>query len=148
MHTYYFCLYLLNIDLCWYFSDSLSLSLSLSVSCSMVPKYKSTPSWNPFRSKASTSDSTFLTFGFVIRRPVQTSQRTFLDKAFIRNAKSSYWIFPILTFPLSSTVGVGSHFMASWSLVPPWSYRSFTPTCTNLIILYLISSLVFGVRTL
>ena len=80
---------------------------------SMAPKYKSTPSWNPFRSKASTSDSTFLTFGFVIRRPVQTSQRTFLDKAFIRNAKSSYWIFPILTFPLSSTVGVGSHFMAS-----------------------------------
>ena len=37
----------------------LSLSLSLSfVSCSMAPKQKSAPSWNPFHSGASSSDST------------------------------------------------------------------------------------------
>ena len=79
-----------------------------------------------------------LTFGLVMRRPVQTSWRTFHDTAFIWNAKSSYRIFLILTFPFSSTAGVGSHFVASRSLVPRWSYRSFTLTCTDLIILYLI----------
>ena len=59
-----------------------------------------------------------LTFGSVMRRPVRTSQRTFHDEAFIRNAKSFYWTFPIPIFPLSSTVGAGSHFVASRSLVP------------------------------
>ena len=43
-----------------------------------------------------------LIFSSVMRKPV----RTFLDKAFIRNVKSFYRIFPILTFPLSSTAGV------------------------------------------
>ena len=89
-----------------------------------------------------------LTFGSVMRRPVRTSQRTFHDEAFIRNAKSFYWTFPISIFPLSSTVGAGSHFVASRSLVPSWSYKSFTPTCTDLIILYLISPLTFEIRAL
>ena len=75
-------------------------------------------------------------------------RRTFVDDAFIQNTKSSYRIFLILTFPLSSTVGVGSHCMASQSRALPWSYRSFTPTCMDLTILYLISSLVFKVRAL
>ena len=60
-----------------------------------------------------------LTFDFVMRRPVRTSQRTFHDAAFIWNAKSSYRTFSILTFPLSSTVRVGSHCVASRSPVPP-----------------------------
>ena len=34
---------------------SLSLSLSLALACSMAPKHKSTPSWNPLRSGASSS---------------------------------------------------------------------------------------------
>ena len=89
-----------------------------------------------------------LTFGSVMRKPVRTSQRTFHNEAFIRNAKSFYWTFPIPIFPLSSTVGAGSHFVASRSLVPSWSYRSFTPTCTDLIILYLISPLTFEIRAL
>ena len=54
-----------------------------------------------------------LLFDSVMRRPVRTSWRTSLDEAFIQNAKSSYQIFPILTYPLSSTVGVGSHCLAS-----------------------------------
>ena len=54
----------------------------------------------------------------VMRRPSRTSQRTSVDEAFIRNAKSFYQTFPILTFPLSSIVGVGSHCVASRSLVP------------------------------
>ena len=86
--------------------------------------------------------------GFVMIKPVRTFWRTFPDAAFIRNAKSFYRIFSILTFPLSSTVGVGSHCVASRSFVLPWSYMSFTPTCTYLIILHLILSLTFEVRVL
>ena len=79
-----------------------------------------------------------LTSSSVMIKLVRTFQRTSHDEAFIQNAKSFYWIFPILTFPLSSTVRVGSHCVTSQSLVPPWSYRSFTPICTDLILQYLI----------
>ena len=89
-----------------------------------------------------------LLFDSVMRRPVRTSWRTSLDEAFIQNAKSSYQIFPILTYPLSSTVGVGSHCLASRSRALPWSYRCFTPICMNLITLYPSLSLVFGVYAL
>ena len=60
-----------------------------------------------------------LTFGSVMRRLLRISLRTFLDKAFIRNAKSSYQIFLILTYPLSSTVGVRSHCVVPRSLALP-----------------------------
>ena len=76
-------------------------------------------------------------FGSMMRRPIRTSKRTSHDAAFIRNTKLFYRTFPILTFPLSSTVGVGSHCVASRSLVILWSYKSFILTCTNLTILYL-----------
>ena len=79
------------------------------------------------------------TLGSVMIKPERTFRRTFLDEAFIQNTKSSYQISPILTFPLSSTVGVGSHCVASQSCALPWSYRSFTPTCIDLSILYLSS---------
>ena len=120
MHTYnffFFYLYLIDIDLCWYFSLSLSLSLSWLVAL-----------WHPNISLLRPRTLFILghlllilpplTFGSVMRRPVRTSQRTFHDEAFIRNAKSFYWTFPIPIFPLSSTVGAGSHFVASRSLVP------------------------------
>ena len=55
----------------------------------------------------------------VMRRPVGISRRTFLGVAFIRNAMSSFRIFSILTYPLSSTVGVGNPFVTSRSAVPP-----------------------------
>ena len=87
-----------------------------------------------------------LTSSFVMMKPIRTFWRTSYDAAFIRNAKLFYWIFPILTFPLSSTVGVWSHYVASWSLVPLWSYMSFTPVCMDLTILYLILSLAFEVH--
>ena len=50
-----------DIDLCWCFSACLSLFLSplLRLVCSMAPKKsKSTPSRNPLRSRASSSNST------------------------------------------------------------------------------------------
>ena len=89
-----------------------------------------------------------LTFGSVMIKPIRTFQRTFHNTAFIRNAKSFYRTFPILTFPLSSTIGVRSHCMASWLPILPWSYRSFTPTCTDLTIMYLSLSLTFKVHAL
>ena len=87
-----------------------------------------------------------LTYDLVMIKPERTFQRTFLNEAFIQNAKSFYRIFPILTYPLSSTVGAGGHYVTSQSLVPLWSNMSFTPICTNSILLYHISSLAFEVR--
>ena len=127
---------------------SLSLSLSLLVSSSTAPKHKSAPSWNLIHSEASTFDSTPSHIQFHDEKPVRTSRRTFHDVAFIRNAKLSYQTFLILISPLLSIVGDESHFVVSQSLVPLWSYRSFTLTGTDLIILYLISSLAFEVRVL
>ena len=40
-----------------FFCFSLSLSLSLEIVCVMAPKCKSTPSQNPFRSRASSSSN-------------------------------------------------------------------------------------------
>ena len=84
--------------------------------------------------------------GSVMRRPNRTSLRTSLDEAFIRNAKSSCWTSPTLTYPLSFTVEVGSHCVTSWSLVHPCLYMSYTPTCMDLIIQHLSLSLAFEVR--
>ena len=51
--------------------------------------------------------------GSVMRRPNRTSLRTFHDATFIRNAKLFYQNFLTPTYPLSSTIGVGSHFVMS-----------------------------------
>ena len=75
-----------------------------------------------------------LLFGFMMRMPERTSQRTFVNEAFIRNATSFYQTFLTLTYPLSFTVGVKSHFVTSRSLVLPWSHRIFTPICTESIL--------------
>ena len=88
------------------------------------------------------------TSGSVIRRPNRTSLRTFLDEAFIRNAKSFCRISSTLTYPLSFTIGVGSHCVKSRSLVHPCWFRSFTPTCMDLIIQYLFLLLAFKVCAL
>ena len=79
----------------------------------------------------------------MMRRPNQTSLRTFHDAAFIQNAKSFCQICLTLTYPLSSTVGVGSHCVAPQSCALPWSYRSSTPICMDLTTLHLSLSLAF-----
>ena len=53
-----------------------------------------------------------LTSSSVLRRPNRTSLRTFHDTTFIWNAKSFCQTSLTLTYPLSSIVGVGSHYMA------------------------------------
>ena len=60
-----------------------------------------------------------LTYDSVMRRPNRTSWRTFHDTAFIRNAKSFCQTFLTLTYPLSSTIGVKSHFVTSQSHALP-----------------------------
>ena len=87
----------------------------------------------------------YLIFGFVIMMPLRHSWRTFLDKTFIRNARSYCQTLLTSTFPLSFTVGDESHCVTSQSPVLSCLSRSFTPTCTGLIIQYLFSSLAFEV---
>ena len=58
-----------------------------------------------------------LMFCFMMIKLERTFQRTFHDVAFIQNAKSFYQTIPILTFPLSSTIRIRSHCVASRSLV-------------------------------
>ena len=87
-----------------------------------------------------------LIFGFVMIKPNRAFQRTFLDKAFIWNAKSFCQTPLTLTYPLSFTVGVGSHCVMSWSLVHPCLYMSSTPTCMDLIIQYHSLLLAFEVH--
>ena len=141
--------YHIDIDCVWFSSACLSLSLFLLVSLRMTPKHKSIPSRNPLCSRAaSSSNPTPSSVWFLDEKACQDFSRTFLEMGFIQNTKSSFRIFPIETFPLSSTVGVGSLFITSRTLVPPWSYMSFTLICTNFITLYLISSLAFEVRAL
>ena len=69
----------------------------------------------------------------MMRRPKQTSLRTSLNEVFIQNTKSSCRTSPTLTYPLSFTVGDGSHCVMSWSPVHPCLFRSSTPTCMVLI---------------
>ena len=87
-----------------------------------------------------------LLFGSVMMMPLRHSRRTFLDEVFIRNTKSFWRTSPTLTFPLSFTIGNESHCMTSRSPVLSCLSRSFTPTCTGLIVQYLFSSLAFEVR--
>ena len=87
-------------------------------------------------------------FSFMMRMPKRPSRRTFLDEAFILNAKSSWRTSPTLNYPLSFIVGVGSHCVTPQSHVHPCWSRSFTPTCMHLIFQYLISSLAFEIRAL
>ena len=143
MHTYLHFLIFLYI-LCWYFSDCFSLSLSLHSCVSLLLWHLNTNLLRLGHLLPLTLHHPL--FGFVMRTLERTSWRTFVNETFIQNVMSFCQTFLTLTYPLSFTVGVGSHFVTSRSLVPPWSYRSFTPICTESILQYLISSLAFEVH--
>ena len=89
-----------------------------------------------------------LLFSSMMIKPDRTFQKTFLNEAFIQNAKSFCRTSPTLTYPLSFTVGVGSHYVTSWSLIHLCLYRSSTLTYMDLIIQYLSLSLAFKVQAL
>ena len=84
----------------------------------------------------------------MMRRPNRTSLRTFLNEAFILNAKSSCRTSPTPTHPLLSIVGDGGHCVIPRSLVHPCWSRSFTPIYMDSILQYLISLPVFEVHAL
>ena len=88
-----------------------------------------------------------LTFGSVMMMPFRHFRRTSLDETFIQNAKSFCRTLPTPTLPLLFTVGDWSHCVTSRSPVLSCLSRSFTPTCTRLIIQYFSSSLAFEVYT-
>ena len=78
--------------------------------------------------------------------PLRHFWRTSIDEVFIWNAKSFCWTLLTPTFLLSFTVGDGSHYVTSRSLVLLCLSRSSTPICIELIVQYLSSSLVFEVH--
>ena len=100
---------------------SLSLPLVLfTLVMSMAPKRKSTSSQNPLCFGARLLlILLLLIFGSVMRMRERTSRRNFFDKVFIRNVESFWRTSPTLTFPLSFTIGDGSHYVMSRSLVHP-----------------------------
>ena len=95
------------------------LLLLVTLVVSMAPKRKFTPARNSLHSGAfSSSNHAPLSFSiFVMMMPTRHLWKTFLNEAFIRNAESSWVILLTPTFPLSFTVGKGSLFVTSPSLV-------------------------------
>ena len=101
----------------------------------MAPKHKSTSAWKPLHSGASSSsDSAPLSLWFRDNDAHKAFSENCSRKVFIQNAKSFWQTSPTLTFPLSFTVGNGSHCVTSWSLVLSCLFRIFTPTCMELIV--------------
>ena len=134
----------------------LSLSLSLSFVCvSMLlwhpnaPKCKSTMSWNPLHSRASTSSDPT---PFSVQFCDEKAKSDFFENFSRRGIHSERQV--ILSdssdtdLPLPSIVGNGSHCMMSRSLIHPCLSRSFTSTCMDLIFQYLFLLLTFEVRAL
>ena len=114
---------------------------------SMAPKRKSTPARNPLHSSASSS-SDFAPLSLWFRD--DDAHKAFLKKFSRRGVHSEHQVIwrtsATLTFPLSFTVRNGSHCVMSRSLVLSCLFKSFTPTCTGLIIQYLSFSLAFEVH--
>ena len=79
MHTYFIFNILAIFEMCWDFSDCLSLSLSFlfTLVMSMAPKRKSAPSWNTLRSGASSSSNPTPSF---IRFRDEDAQKDFSKK--------------------------------------------------------------------
>ena len=130
------------------FCLSLSISLSLSDRLCMVPKRKSTSSWNPLYSKTSSSDPTPLHVRFRDEKAQKETRRTSPQVVFIRNAAWFYRTFLILLYPLSFTVRDGNLCVRYLWVVPLWSFRSSTPICIVSIPLYLNLLRAFEVHVL
>ena len=146
-HVYIPSIIYIMIYCCWYFSDSLSLSC-----VSLLLWHLNANVLHPWTlcilGHLLPLILHHLLFGFVMRTLIKTSRRTFVDEAFIRNAMSFCQTFLTLTYPLSFTVGVGSHFVASRSFVPSCLYKSFISIYMESILQYLISFLTFEVCAL
>ena len=111
---------------------------------SMAPKRKSTSTWNPLHSGASSSsDSAPLSLRF----RNDNAHKAFLENFSRRGVHSERQVILVdfVDIDLPIIVGNGNHCVMSWSLVLSCSFKSFTPTCTGLIVQYLSSLLAFEV---
>ena len=103
---------------CWSFSDCFFLSplyLLVMLVVSMAHKCKSTPARNPLHSNASTSsDHAPLSLRF----HNDDAHKAFMENFSRQGIHSERSFFLTPTFPLSFTVGNGSLFVMSPSLVP------------------------------
>ena len=88
------------------------------------------------------------TFGSMMGRPNRTSLRTFRNVAFIRNAMLFCRTFPTLLSLRSFELGAGNLFVRYPWGVPSCLHRSFTPTYTTSIPLYLVLPWHFEVHVL
>ena len=151
MHTYiffsFFGVLFVMVLFCLFLSLSLSLSLSLII-CTWHPSANSLRLRTLFILGHLLLILIHFIFGFVIRRPKRTSWRTSPNVVFIWRAAWFYQIFPILFYAPSFTVEDGNPYVRYPWVVPPWSFRSFTSTCTVLIPLYLSLLCAFKVHVL
>ena len=148
MHTYSLFNILVIFELLrTFFIVFFSLPLFLfTLVVSMALKRKSTPTRNPLHSGASSSsDSTPLSLWFHDDDAHKAFSKNFSRQGVHSECQVILRTLPTLTFLLSFTVRTRSHCMTSRSLVLSCSFKSFTPTCTRLIVQYLSSLLAFEV---
>ena len=142
--------YIWYIWIAWDFSDCSFLLLLLNLFTlvvSMAPKHKSTPAQNPLRFGASSStDPSPFNVRFRDDDAFKAFSENFSRRSIHSERQSFCRTLPTLTFPLSFTVGDGSHCVMSRSHVLSCLSRSFTSTCMGLIVQYLSFSLAFEVR--
>ena len=118
----------------------LSLSLSRIDSTMSSKACKSTPAQNPLHGSGHPHLILLFPFifGSVMRRPRWTSLRTSKTVVFIRNARSFCRTSPTLLYPKSFGLGDRSPSVGNPRDVWSCSFKSFTPTCTTSIPLYLV----------
>ena len=134
LHVYFFLLsYALPLAVILCLS---SLSLSLLISLLVMEPKKSVPSKNPI-CRGSSSSFPLIQFGSVMRRHEMTSLRTFLTGWFIWNARSFCLTSQTFLYLVHLALGDGFLYVRNPLGVLMCSYRSFTPTCTLSIPLYL-----------
>ena len=150
MHTYLLFSILLILICAWYFSVCLSPSLSFfRLVCSMASKKsKSTPSWNSLSSWASTSDSTPSLVRFRDEKAHTDFSENFSWCGIHLECRVVLSDFFDTDLPTVIYNRGWESFCGISVTCPSWSYMSFTPICTDLITLYLISSLLFKVHRL
>ena len=116
----------------------LSLSLLLSASCSMAPKRKSTQSWNPLCSGASSSSDPSPSHVWFHD---EKGKLDFLENFSRRGIHSEHQVILSDFFDTELPTVINSRGWESLcgvrSLVHPCSFNSSTPTCMDLIIQYL-----------
>ena len=124
MHTFFLFNILAIFEMCWDFSNCLSLSLPFSsVWVSLCLWHLNVSLFCP-KTLFVLGHPFHLTlllhlFSFVMKMPERPSRRTFLNEAFILNAKLSWRTSPTLTYPMSFIVKVRSHYVTSRSHIHP-----------------------------